>query len=455
MSTLIGGFFSTLDIVTNAGSFHKAQAAIFSITEESQRASEAFETLQEKMKKSWGPGAFSGGGGRGLPPGKAPLALPAPEQPGASEQKEEEKRSKKKDYLARLAALYAVYKLMKMMADMLTALAKLTYAMTQGNMKAFVSALSANMSASAIREWTMAAKINGQSSEDLISAFNSFNKAFAELKIGEGEAFGQYAKDISILSKASGVDLDPAKMIGMTNDERINAIFYAAKKLAASDMQTAIRLLTNLLGEGATNIMLGDLKGGGDSLTKARGSIMTKLNADDIAVAQDIGLFFESVKEALNYLGQTLGRTFHDKIKKFNEWFKANKDAIAASLDAFAKGLEMIFETIGKVIDFFRAVDSKAQQINRFLDYYLPFMNLLSKEERERNGGTAWDAPATYPMSSSGYPGGVAEAYADTGRYPGQPIIININGSITRETIGDFVNGVQQSLQRSSVRPVR
>lgn len=449
MSTLIGGFFSTLDIMTNAGSFHKAQAAIFSITEESQRASEAMDDLQEKMKKAWGPG-FPGGGG--LPPGKTPLALPSPEGPAPEEKKEEEKREKKKDYLQRLASLYALYKLMKLLADMAVGLAKLTYAMTQGNMKSFVNSIAANMSSSAVREWSAAARLSGQNAEDLIGAFTEFNKAFVLLKMGQGDAFGQYATAISILGKASGANLDPARMIGMSNDERIKEIMNAAKELYKKDTQLAIRLISEIFGEAASAVLTGDMVSGSSAKGMAEAIRMTTLTGKDVEVARDISLSIEAIKEALNFLGQTLGRTFHERMKKFNDWFIANKSKIMADIEAFVAGLDQFVGAIEAVVTFLRSIDNWFSQINEKLYRIFPFMDPFNMIERINKGDTIYHGIDSIPptvFTESGGPGGRAAAYAAEGAV----ITINVYGTVDPRTLSDLSDAVKYGMQRSGMVP--
>ena len=391
--TSIGGYFASLDLVTNASSFERARKYFASISSDAHIASEAVERLQEQIASN-AASFFKGGnastGQKRTNSYEQFNGYKMNPQSGYivdETEKEQQKRAQRNDYLTRLASMYVLLKLLGMLKDLAVKLATLTYAITQANMKAYTNAVQANMSPNALKMWSMAANINRQDADDMLSRFTAFNKAFVDLGLGQGDAFGAIAGDMSLLSRVSGVDLDPKKMIGLDNDQRIAAVFGALKEAFGKNEQLAIQLSNRLLGQSATGILTGDMSSGKNSLAMAQGALLAPISAKDVAVGQEFGLMKAGLDEMKTLLGQVVGRKFYDEVMRFNRWLSENKGSIQAVFDNFAAALQLTFDAIEGTVGIVKKVDAWFQKLNAELNKWVPIFGAVPGDP---TNGSAW-----------------------------------------------------------------
>jgi len=388
--TSIGGYFASLDLVTNASSFDRARRYFSGITSDADKATSAVDRLQEQISKS-ASSFFRGGASQPSKPNsyeqfKGYKINPQSGYMVDESEKEEQKRSQKKDYLTKIANLYVMMKLLTMLKDVAVKLANLTYAMSQANMKAYTGAIQANMSPNVMKAWKIAAEMNAQDASDMLSNFSSFNRAFVELGLGRGEAYGGVSQSMSLLSKTSGKRLDPKEMIGMTNDQRIAAVYDALREAYKKNSQLALQLAEDLLGPGMKGILAGDMTTGSNSFAKAYAAIQATISPEDVKVGQEFGLLKAGLKETMNLLGQAMGRQFLDEVDRLNKWLGENKDTLRKTMDDIGKAFQLIFDVLSGFFSLLGDIDAWFAKVNAELAKWIPVFGTPG----DPSNGSAW-----------------------------------------------------------------
>jgi hypothetical protein len=449
----LDGYYTTLDLITNTSSFEGGRKAIASLSAEGKSAMRVMEGLQKEFAKHAASFGFGGGsGGRGGPPYNYSMHggfKSNPESGYIIDEPDQKRKQTKQEHstMEMLARLYLMYKAVNLIAKTVQKIADMTYETTRQNMMGYTQATRANMSPQALKAWSIAASMNAQDSSALIENFTNFNKAFAELATGKGDAFGRYATSLSLLSSASGVPLDPAKMITMSNDERISSVMKAAKTLMKSDKQTAMRLLEDILGPQAVGIAVNDVATGADSYGLGLASQMVTPNAKSVAVGQQFGLLKSELDEMWKLLGESIGERFLEDVKDLNAWLRTHKGDIQKTTDAIADGLGAIvdsFKVLPEFVDSLKNIRGKWNTLDEMKETFSRNMDILFGKEP----GTPEAAVTPYlpsspvPMSKS----------SSSGTWSAPVFNIEINGANLSNPSG-VERAVEEGGRRAMIYP--
>ena len=196
-------------------------------------------------------------------------------------------------------------------------------------------ALSLNMSASNLQNWSEAIRIAGADAGAFASSVGVLNQKMVDLR-----AFGEKPGDKFWIA-VHGLGVDPNAMLTMTNGQRIAALMKGAENLSKTNPQFAQTYLREALGQSAVNLLTRSMQTGvsvsefyqkGAAASFTGGSDMTGAAKGMTELRQSA----ETMKGAFNLFSDRVLTDLTPSLKDLNAWLVDNKESIASLVKSLA-----------------------------------------------------------------------------------------------------------------------
>lgn len=204
------------------------------------------------------------------------------------------------------------------------------------------------LSTEALDKWRIAARIAGADANGLVSEMNTLEQKMLNLK--QGNVDQGLATSLGFL----GFDQDYGSFAEMDAEQRVKAIFDAAKKL--DDQDFAGKLVGDILGQNARTLYLSEAvkTNGLDALLNKAQNI----NFVDSNQTQNAAEFFsefqettEAIKSLSNSFSSDVAKELTPIFSNINNWISENGDNIKESLTTIAEKIGIITDKIILIAD--------------------------------------------------------------------------------------------------------
>lgn len=204
------------------------------------------------------------------------------------------------------------------------------------------------LSTEALDKWRIAARIAGADANGLVSEMNTLEQKMLNLK--QGNVDQGLATSLGFL----GFDQDYGSFAEMDAEQRVKAIFDAAKKL--DDQDFAGKLVGDILGQNARTLYLSEAvkTNGLDALLNKAQNI----NFVDSNQTQNAAEFFsefqettEAIKSLTKSFGSDVAKELTPIFSNINNWISENGDKIKESLTTIAEKIGIITDKIILIAD--------------------------------------------------------------------------------------------------------
>ncbi len=214
-------------------------------------------------------------------------------------------------------------------------------------------ALSLNMSASNLQNWSEAIRIAGSDAGAFAASIGALNQKMVDLR-----AFGEKPGDKFWIA-VHGLGVNPNAMLNMSNDQRIAALMKGAENLSKTNPQFAQTYLREALGQSAVDL-LNRARQTGTSVSDfyRRGAASSFTGGGEMAGAAqgmtEMNQAAETFRGAFNLLSDDLMKDLTPALKTLNGWLTDHKADIKALIDGLARltAAILIFagSTLGKLL---------------------------------------------------------------------------------------------------------
>lgn len=206
------------------------------------------------------------------------------------------------------------------------------------------------LSTEALDNWRIAARIAGADANGLVSEMNTLEQKMLNLK--QGNVDQGLATSLGFL----GFDQDYGTFAEMDAEQRVKAIFDAAKKL--DDQEFAGKLVGDILGQNARTLYLSEeVKTNGLDALLNKAQSVNFVGAEQTQNAAEFFSEFQETTEAIKSLTKSFGSDVAKELtpifSNINNWLSENGDEIKKTLTDIATNIGLIVDKYAKpVIDF-------------------------------------------------------------------------------------------------------
>lgn len=203
------------------------------------------------------------------------------------------------------------------------------------------------LSTEALDKWRIAARIAGADANGLVSEMNTLEQKMLNLK--QGNVDQGLATSLGFL----GFDQDYGTFAEMDAEQRVKAIFDAAKKL--DDQDFAGKLVGDILGQNARTLYLSEAvkTNGLDALLKKAQNI----NFVDSDQTKNAAAFFsefqettEAIKSLTKSFGSDVAKELTPIFSNINNWLSENGDDIKKTLTNIASSVGFLVESYAEPV---------------------------------------------------------------------------------------------------------
>ena len=203
------------------------------------------------------------------------------------------------------------------------------------------------LSTEALDKWRIAARIAGADANGLVSEMNTLEQKMLNLK--QGNVDQGLATSLGFL----GFDQDYGTFAEMDAEQRVKAIFDAAKKL--DDQDFAGKLVGDILGQNARTLYLSEaVKTNGLDALLNKAQNINFVDSDQTKNAAAFFSEFQETTEAIKSLTKSFGSDVAKELtpifSNINNWLSENGDEIKKTLTDIATNIGLIVDKYAKPV---------------------------------------------------------------------------------------------------------
>lgn len=203
------------------------------------------------------------------------------------------------------------------------------------------------LSTEALDKWRIAARIAGADANGLVSEMNTLEQKMLNLK--QGNVDQGLATSLGFL----GFDQDYGSFAEMDAEQRVKAIFDAAKKL--DDQDFAVKLVGDILGQNARTLYLSEaVKTNGLDALLNKAQNINFVDSNQTQNAAEFFSEFQETTEAIKSLSKSFGSDVAKELtpifSNINNWISENGDDIKKILSKIASSVGFLVESYAEPV---------------------------------------------------------------------------------------------------------